>query len=240
MSNQSTSKESVLPPIIELAKAIRDGETTVDEICTEYGVTSGTLSGRFSIAGFSLQTGEKVAKRGGDHKPLESANYGAGGQYVGGGDWANGLPTSARPAQHRIKPKATGFDWNQAREQYVARGGVIDDSVWPVHKGKVVTIGGEGLSRHRIHTWEETDPDDYNPERPLATGTAAKAKRTNAVIEQAQISRVCLRYRSGASIRELADAYGVSITSIRTALRNGGEPTRSRAVANRMRAGSNR
>lgn len=155
----TAGRESILPPITVLAEQIRDG-VTVEAICAEYGVSRSTLQGRFSTAGYTMATGEKQAKRGGDHQPLESVRLGTGGVYIGGRDWDRGLPTVDAPARHQSRPKHTGLPWDQITADYTARGGQVDADVWPKAGGTVHVIGGNGKSRHRVHSWVEADEYD--------------------------------------------------------------------------------
>ena len=140
---------------------------------------------------------------------------------AGGGDWLD-LPT--RPVQHRGNRKPEGLPWGEITDQYVAAGGQVDAGVW--HKGNVQVVEGGGRGKDRVHTYAiETDYDDTNT---LANSVPAKVRNTTRTLDDTQQKQVCLRYRRGASIRELAEALGVSATAIQTALRNNNEQTRPR------------
>lgn len=233
----TAGRESQLPPIRDIAAQIRKG-ADVDTICAQYGVSRSTLQGRFSMAGYTLSTGEEVPKRGGRHEPLESVSLGAGGVYIGGRDWNRGLPSSEAPARHTARrAKRTGLPWDQITADYEARGGRVDAGVWPKTSGKVTVVGGEGMSRHRVHTFAEADADDFDYDQPLANPAPAKTPRkTTARLTSDQAAKVCTRYEDGASIRDLCTEFNVSHTAIQTALRNGGIQTRARGGANGSRS----
>jgi hypothetical protein len=148
-----------------------------------------------------------------------------------GGDY-QGLPTG--PVLHRGGRKAEGLPWDQINADYVARGGQVDADVWP-KVGKVRLIGNRGGSRKDLHTWEEADQDiDYD--NTLSQGTPNVSVQTSrALLTDADQRKVALRYRHGENIQELADAFDVSISAIRTALNKQGEPIRSRNEAQRLR-----
>lgn len=150
------------------------------------------------------------------------------------GDDYLGLPT--RPVRYRGARKGSTVDWDQIEQDYIARGGQVDASVWPNH-GKVVVIGGSAnSSRANIHTFTEATGDDYD--NPLAQ-PAPQQRRTVRKLSDDQCRAIALRYRNDqASIRELADEYSVSTSAIHTALRFAGEPTRSVVEANRLRTRS--
>jgi uncharacterized protein (DUF433 family) len=238
MTGKLKGNESVLPPITVLAEQIRDGRT-VEAICDEYGVSRSTLQGRFSTAGYAMSTGEKQAKRGGDRQPLKSVRLGTGGVYIGGRDWDRGLPTPDAPARHQPRPKHTGLPWEQIDADYTARGGQVDADVWP-NAGKVIVIGGEGLSRHRVHSWVEAEPETFEYDQPLANPTTTKSAKpgaTTAKLSPERAKRACARYRDGLTIQEVADEFLVSFTAIRTALKNHSEPIRDRVTSKQIRAG---
>lgn len=227
-------RESALPPIADIAAEIREG-TTVDDLCKTYRISRSTLQNRFQFAGYSLATGEQHEPRHNRPAPLQSQHVGAGGQHVGGGDY-QGLPTT--PVKYRDKPSRTGIDWDQVRDNYLANGGQIDDTVWPKIKGEVVVMGARGRTHRSYHTIEEADGTDFNYDNQLAQG-APKQRRTTRALDDDQCRAIALKYRRDqVSIRDLADEYHVSTSAIHTALRHVGEPTRSVAEANRLRTKS--
>jgi len=148
---------------------------------------------------------------------------------AGGGDWLD-LPTT--PIPHRSARKPEGLPWDRINEAYVASGGQVDAGVWPKHGGKVQVVGNRAL-RHGIHTFVEGEGDRDNT---LAQGTP-KRPLGRPLLSEADQRKVALRYRKGESKRGLADSLGVSLSAIQTALRHAGEPIRTRAEAQRVRAG---
>jgi hypothetical protein len=140
-----------------------------------------------------------------------------------GGDY-QGLPTT--PVRHRGRKQHTGLDWDALTDNYTARGGQVDASVWPKANGKVVIVGGTAnSSKANIHTFTETDeydePQATKPARPKRTGNHPQAKLT--LEQRPEIAR---RYRDGESLTVLAKAYGVAVTTIRNTLEREGVETR--------------
>ena len=130
------------------------------------------------------------------------------------GDDYTGLPT--RPAQYRGAPKPTGLPWNEITEGYVANGGQVDPSVWRKRNVELVT-GTSASSRRAVHTFET--PDDYDehaePEQRRATGTGS---RKPVKLTDAKRIEIGNRYIDGEGLVSLADAFDVSVTTIRTTL----------------------
>lgn len=227
-------RESALPPIADIARQIREG-ATVDDLCTTYSISRSTLQNRFQFAGYSLATGEQHEPRHARPAPLQSQHVGAGGQHVGGGDY-QGLPITA--VKYRDKPSRTGIDWDQVRDNYLANGGQIDDSVW--HQGKVVVIGSNSArsSRANIHSFEEvsdyTEPTTEPEAKPRRKTTPSKTN-PSAKLTPDQRVQIGRRYRFGESLMELAKAYGVTVTTITKTLAAQGVPTRTRQEAGKVR-----
>ena len=229
-------RASMLPPIAEIAAEIRNG-TPVDDLCAQHGISRSTMQTRFHLAGYTLSTGEPVAAKHNRPAALQSAHIGAGGQHVGGGDY-QGLPTT--PVRYSGRPKTSTIDWDQITENYVARGGQVDASVWPNH-GKVVVIGGTAnSSRANIHTFTEAEGDDYEYDNSLAQPAPERGprRRNEPLLSEADQRKVARRYRAGESIRSLGEAFNVTTSAIQTALRHQHEPTRSRNEMNRRRTRS--
>lgn len=227
-------RASVLPPITHLAARIREHGLTIEEISAEYSIGKGTLRTKFSAAGYSAETGNPIQRRLDRPEPLTSGHVGGGGQYVAGGDY-QGLPT--KPVQYRQPNRPTGLDWDAINANYAANGGQLDPSVWPKVKGEVVVMGIRATRSHRvIHTIEEHSGADYDHDNPLGQATRAKRHSTTRRFSDDECRAISLKYRDQqASIRELADEYGVSASAIQTALRFTGERARSRAETNRLR-----
>lgn len=239
-------RESALPPIADLARQIREG-TTVDDLCKTYRISRSTLQNRFQFAGYSLATGEQHEPRHARPAPLQSQHVGAGGQHVGGGDY-QGLPTT--PVKYRDKPSRTGIDWDQVRDNYLANGGQLDDSVW--HQGKVVVIGSNSArsSRANIHSFEEvsdyTEPATEPQPKPKRTRARKKTETATSVlpriyqVQPEQRPEIRRRYEQDLeSVPVLARAYDVSEGSIQYAIKAAGGRLRSKkeaAALNRDRA----
>lgn len=165
------------------------------------------------------------------------------------GDDYTGLPMRPRP--YRRKPRPTGLDWAALTANHVARGGQVDASVWPEHKGKVVAIGDHSSSRKAFHTWEEATGDGYEETaspasmrvtrprtktvKPRARKTATASTPRKVVLPVEKRAEVARRYRDGETIPDLVKAYGVGSSSIQHALRVSGVRIRSRAEAGRLR-----
>jgi hypothetical protein len=147
---------------------------------------------------------------------------------AGGGDWLD-LPT--RPVQHRGRRLPEGLPWGEITDQYVASGGQVDAGVWPKHSGTVRLVESGKRGADRVHTIEERTAD-YDSLLTQGTPTVASNR---AALAPAKQRDVAFLYRRGATIAGLADAFGVSVTSIRTALKNTNEPIRSRNEAQRAR-----
>lgn len=230
-------RASMLPPIAEIAAEIRNG-TPVDDLCAQHGISRSTMQNRFHLAGYTLSTGEPVAAKHNRPAALQSAHIGAGGQHVGGGDY-QGLPTT--PVRYSGRPKTSTIDWDQITENYVARGGQVDASVWPNH-GKVVVIGGTAnSSRANIHTFteaEEYDEPQATRTRPRRAKTATSASRRVIKVPAEQRPEIARRYENGESVIALAKAYGVSEGSIRYAVQKAGVTIRSKTEAAALRFGS--
>lgn len=147
---------------------------------------------------------------------------------AGGGDWLD-LPT--RPVQHRGRTLPEGLPWGEITDQYVAAGGQVDAGVWPKHGGQVRLVQSGSRGADRVHTVEERTAD-YDS--PLAQGAPTVASN-RAALSPAKQRDAAFLYRKGATIAGLADVFGVSVTSIRTALKNTNEPIRSKNEAQRAR-----
>lgn len=150
------------------------------------------------------------------------------------GDDYTGLPT--QPVQYRGARKHTGLPWNELTEQYLARGGQVDASVWPKTGGRVVIVGGNAnSSRANMHTFVEAD--EYDEPNTQVT-PKVRPPQNQPLLSDTDQRKVALRYRAGESIRALAAAFNVTTSAIQTALRHQGEPTRTTAEANRLRTRS--
>lgn len=147
---------------------------------------------------------------------------------AGGGDWLD-LPT--RPVQHRGRVIPQGLPWDEITAAYVAADGQVDAGVWPKHSGTVRLVESGKRGADRVHTVEERTAD-YDS--PLAQGTPT-APSNRAALSPAKQRDAAFLYRKGATIAGLADVFGVSVTSIRTALKNTNEPIRSKNEAQRAR-----
>ena len=75
-------------------------------------------------------------------------------------------------------------------------------------------------------------------DRTLTHGAPAQPRSGVRVLSDSESRAVCRKYRAGASMRILADEYGVSTKAISNALARNGEPTRDRNDANRRRGRS--
>jgi uncharacterized protein (DUF433 family) len=218
-------RESALPSIADIASEIREG-STVEAVCAKYHIARSTLQNRFKLAGYTLSTGQKHEQPHNRPAPLESQHVGAGGQHVGGGDY-QGLPTT--PVRHRGRRQGSSIDWDQITENYIARGGQVDASVWPKH-GKVVVIeGGARSSSASMHSFVEADDSEYTEpatrtRRPKPAPTSTPRVIKVPAEQRAEIGR---RYAAGESTQALARAYGVSEGSIRYAIKKADVPMRS-------------
>lgn len=228
-------RESTLPPIAVIAAEIRKG-ADIAVICQQYGVSRSTLSGRFALAGYTLATGEPHAQRHDRPAPLRSEHVGMGGQHVGGGDY-QGLPTT--PVKYRNRPSRTGIDWDQVQENYLANGGVLDDSVWP-NQGKVVVLGSNSArsSRANIHTFEEAS--EYTEPAAKAKPKRSRAKKTETAttvlpriyqVQPEQRPELRRRYEAGETIADIALDLNVSAGSVRYAIERAGGQIRSKKEA---------
>jgi hypothetical protein len=150
-------------------------------------------------------------------------------QNAGGGDWLD-LPTT--PVKHRGRATPQGLPWGEITDGYVAAGGQVDASVWGTVQGKVRIVGGEGMSRHRVHTWVEGDT--YQEPATPTRKPAARPRRAGAVqpgptrrLDIDLRPEVARRYNEGETITELAKHYNVATGSITFALKKMGVQTRS-------------
>lgn len=133
------------------------------------------------------------------------------------GDDYTGLPTT--PVTYRNKPSRTGIDWDQVRDNYVANGGHVDDTVWA--KGNIVIIGGSAnSSRANIHTFQEAE--EYDEPTPAIPNRAPRPKLERSKINSEQRRVVARRYEGGATVLELARDYSVAPKTIYGALRMAG------------------
>lgn len=152
-----------------------------------------------------------------------------------GGDY-HGLPTA--PVQYRGRRQHTGLDWDALNEQYTARGGQVDASVWPKTNGRVVVLASNARSSSRnVHSFAEADEYDETASaapmrvtRPTRGGTQPGAKLTHE--QRVTLGR---RYTDGESLPELAKDYGVSVTLVAKILKALEVPTRSRIEAGKVR-----
>lgn len=157
------------------------------------------------------------------------------------GDDYQGLPTQT--VKYRSKPKGSSIDWDQITENYIARGGQVDASVWPNH-GKVIVSGSNSArsSRANIHTFTEVEDGEYKePRQPAARPKRAKTpgsgRRTS--LTKAQQEQLGRRYKFGESFMELAKAYSVSETTVANILKALEIPTRRQTViAKHRRSGA--
>jgi hypothetical protein len=146
-----------------------------------------------------------------------------------GGDY-QGLPTT--PVQYRGATKHAGLPWNRITEEYVARGGRVDDTVWPGHNGKVVVIAGNARSSGRnLHTFVEHDdyeePAYTEPATAPMRVTRPKRPSTPGKLTLEQRAEIGRRYKDHESLTTLAKAYGVTVTTIsKTIARQGIEARR--------------
>lgn len=242
-------KTSNLPPILELAERIRNGETP-NEICEQYSVSRNTLQIRFNQAGFSLTTGRALNTV--ERDPLPGGHQGAGGTYIGGGDWNRGLPTQPRPTTSKPKPK--GIDWDEVRAHYEANGGVVDDSIW----GNTSKV--KMNRRGNTFTESDTDPEALPAEHydvpviekatqqpvelteapepepaPAPPAPAARPGRPGRTFTDEQRADITRRYKVGESVYSIATSYGVQAPSVRRILEHAGIEIRTRAQAAALR-----
>ena len=153
------------------------------------------------------------------------------------GDDYPGLPT--RPVQYRGARKHEGLPWDQITEQYQARGGQVDASVWPKTNGKVVLVGGNAnSSRAHLHSFAEaSEYDEPAAPKPARVKKPRARKTTTSVVpriyqvQPEQRPEIARRYAAGESIPVLAKAYAVSEGSIRYAIQKAGGQTRSKKEA---------
>ena len=134
------------------------------------------------------------------------------------GDDYQGLPTQT--VRYRGKPKGSSIDWDQITENYIARGGQVDASVWPNH-GKVVVIGGTAnSSRANIHSFTEAEDGEYtepaNPARKPRSTADFKRKpyRPNSKLTDEQRAEIRRRRAAGETLTALAEAYSVAVNTI--------------------------
>lgn len=158
------------------------------------------------------------------------------------GDDYLGLPIVGqritRPSGYSGKPKASGLPWDQITDEYVARGGQVDASVWPKTSGPVVQVGGNAnSSRANLHTFTEaveyTEPSAapmrVRRPRPKRTATSATQRALKVPVEKR--AEIADRYAKGETIPGLAVAYNVSAGSIRYAINKAGGTIRSKKEA---------
>lgn len=112
MTGSMASRKSKMPEANKMARMLRTGRTK-GELAARYGVTATAIAVQLAAHGWDPNTGTWI---GGDKKsdpgaPLSARGGGPGasGQYVGGGDNPNVVPTTTRPFTQR--PKPTGFAW---------------------------------------------------------------------------------------------------------------------------------
>ena len=101
------SRESLLPPIREIAAGLRGGDE-FGVVCQWYDITKEALINRLSYAGYA-DDGEPLHKPG-DRRPFMGGAEGNCTTGNGGGDY-KGLPIEPVLHSRRVRRVFIGLDW---------------------------------------------------------------------------------------------------------------------------------